>query len=462
MLKIKIENANLLLNGITIGLGIGQVSQEDYDALAGAIAIAQGIYDDKANQTQAQLDTATTALETAITAFNNKVIAAGDSASLTTALSEARTLYQIAVEGIEAGQYVVGSKSVFNSAIETAQEVLDAASSKTDQQLAAAQEALSQARTNFENSKVIALAGLQNVTVIATATDSSNHVSLEEGETLVLTTSDNTVATVTEEPSGTIKVTGVAPGEAITITVQVKRNGQVIKTGSFTVTTIVPMSITSKELTNIDFSTEYAKQVTANSKTISTSNFQAETKSFTINDGKGNIIPVNLTWNIPQNEYAHTPAASIGSAVDAVIQDYFNANGGLGNRTVTASVNWNESSQGDTFRIQSFQSGATQSITLGGSDWEDFFGQQIYYGTDEDTSKNRTFTVSDGTKSSIILLKWNFGDMTGLVNFINQQLENAQVNIVAEKVSETNFKLISTESNGTIIIDGVDKSLFFN
>lgn len=459
---MKINNVDAILSATIVGIGVGQVSQDDKDTLAAAITTARGVYNDRTNKSLLELVAATLELDNALTTFQEKIIKAGNPSALTTAINDATTLHENAVEGIAVGEYLVGSKVTLKAAIDTAQLVLENVTNKTTQQLAYTKDVLDQAIGVFEDSKVKALTGLENVTLTGTAIDSSNYITLENGESLLLISGNESVAVVTENPTGTIKVTGMATEGSTIITVQVKRDGKVTKTGTFIVTIMAPMSITSKTITKFDFSTIYAGQVTGHSKPMYTSNFQTQPKSFTINDGKGNIIPVNLTWNIPQNEYVKTPAASIGSAVESAIQDYFSAHGGLSNRTLSAAGNWIGSNQGDTFRIQSFQTGSTQSITLGGQDWTYFFDQQTFYGTDEDSSQNRTFTISDGTRNSVILLTWNFGDMTGLVNLINQKLDAAQVNIVAEKVSETNFKLISTEPNGTITIDGIDKSQFFN
>ncbi|WP_154676063.1 hypothetical protein [Bacillus dakarensis] len=50
-----------MLNEVTVGTEVGQVAQADRDALAAAITTAEGVYDDRENKTQAQIDNATTA-----------------------------------------------------------------------------------------------------------------------------------------------------------------------------------------------------------------------------------------------------------------------------------------------------------------------------------------------------------------------------------------------------------------
>lgn len=193
---------------------MGQVTQVDKDTLVTAITIAQSVYDDRVNKTQAQLDAATGALVSALTNFEGKIIKAGDTTALTTAITEATNLYKNMEEGVEIGQNVKGSKATLKEAIDVAQLVVTNSANKTTQQLADAKAALDLAVVAFENSKVTALTGLLNVTVTGTGVDRSNHINLENDETLVLTSSDSTkvAATVSNDPSGTAIVTGVALG----------------------------------------------------------------------------------------------------------------------------------------------------------------------------------------------------------------------------------------------------------
>ncbi|MED1952330.1 hypothetical protein [Brevibacillus centrosporus] len=223
---------------------------------------------------------------------------------------------------------------------------------------------------------------------------------------------------------------------------------------------LVLQEVVSKEINQFDFSTVYAGQVSATSKTMNTSSFSQNPKHFTIFDGT-HTIPVDLTWDIPQNEYATTYAASIGSAVESSIQDYFNAHGGLANRTVSAMVNYDGSSQGDTFRVGTFQTGSVTTITLGGADWQYFFDTNSFHGTDEDTSQNRTFTISDGTKTATINLEWKLDGMDDLVEVINDELTSAGVQATAVKESASTFKVVAKKANITITTGGADSNDFF-
>ncbi|CAH1222975.1 hypothetical protein PAECIP111892_05250 [Paenibacillus auburnensis] len=212
-----------------------------------------------------------------------------------------------------------------------------------------------------------------------------------------------------------------------------------------------PQTITSKAITNFDFSVTYATQARKESKKITSTNFQSNPKHFTISDGTI-TIPVDLTWNIPLNGF--TSGQVVGSAIDSFIQDYCNAHGiNLGERTLAGIGN------NDTFFISTFKTGSDASVTLGGNDWAYFFDNNYFTGTDEDHTKNRTFTVSDGTNTATILLERKYYNMDGLVNALNKQLTS--VSATAIKVNETQFKLVANSAAINLTIAGTDKSQFF-
>ncbi|MEK5531559.1 hypothetical protein MKX79_19505 [Viridibacillus sp. FSL R5-0468] len=402
-----------------------------------------------------QLDVATTELDSALTNFEGKIIKAGDTTALTTAITEATNLYKNTEEGVEIGQNVKGSKATLKEAIDVAELVVTNSANKTNQQLADAKAALDLAVVAFENSKVTALTGLLNVTVTSAGVDRSNHINLENDETLVLTSSDSTkvAATVSNDSSGTAIVTGVALGGPITITVQVKKDGQVIKAGTFTVT-VVPMAITSKMITNFDYSTVNGTQAKLVSKPVTLSDFTGNRKDFTIVIGSDRI-PIYVSWALSTD---FSKGASMGSVVESHIQDFYYKKGGANgilNRPIAAF------GFEDTFQISAFQQGSASSFTLVGADWSYFFEQSSGLGTDTDTSKNRTFTIKDGTTTANIQLTSNFVTIDDLVNHINNRLISTGVKAQAEKVNIAQFKITSTSSTGNIIIDGVNKADFF-
>lgn len=214
-----------------------------------------------------------------------------------------------------------------------------------------------------------------------------------------------------------------------------------------------PEVITSKTIADFDFSTIYATQARGESFKVRTTDFQSEPKHFTISDGKI-TIPIDLTWNIPLGEF--TAGQVVGSAVDSFIQDYCNAHGiDLGKRTLGA-VGF-----GDTFSIFAFNTGSESSVTLGGPDWQYFFPQSQYNGTDIDHSKNRTFNVSDGEHTAVVTLDWQYASMEALVEAINGQLQGASVSAAAETVNANQFRLVANSADILLTVSGVDKNQFF-
>ncbi|WP_163881035.1 S-layer homology domain-containing protein [Paenibacillus favisporus] len=214
-----------------------------------------------------------------------------------------------------------------------------------------------------------------------------------------------------------------------------------------------PEVITSKTIADFDFSTIYATQARGESLQVQTTDFQSTPKHFTISDGKI-TIPIDLTWNIPLGDF--TEGQVVGSAVDSFIQDYCNANGiDLGKRTLGA-VGF-----GDTFSIFAFNTGSESSVTLGGPDWQYFFPQSQYNGTDIDHSKNRTFNVSDGEHTAVVMLDWQYASMDALVGAINRQLQGASVTAAAETVNANQFRLVANSTDILLSVSGVDKNQFF-
>lgn len=449
----KITEAEQALSTHVEGTNVGNATIADRDKLAESIATANAVYVDAANKSQLELDNANTILNTAITIFKDAIIKAGDPTALNSGITEATNLHTNAEEGINVGQYVPSSKATLKVAIEEAKAVLDTAATKTTQQLAAAKEALDQAVAEFENHKVVALTGLKDVTITGTANDTSNTVSLNEGETLVLNSSNPSIATVSEAPSGTIKVTGVAAGAPISITVQVLKDGNVTKTGTFTVS-VFSEGITSKAISNLDFSTLYATQAKLVSKPVTIGDFTGNRKEFTIVIGQERI-PIYIDWKLSAD---FPKGASMGSVVESHIQDYFYKKYGINGFSIRTIAAFGSS---DTFQISTFQTGASSSFTLEGLNWNDFFEQSVAQGTDEDKSKNRTFTISDGTNIATIQLTTKFSTIDTLINQMNTRLKNANVKVQAEKVNESQFKLTLTSSTGELIVDGINKADFF-
>ncbi|SFA81231.1 hypothetical protein [Clostridium frigidicarnis] len=137
-------------------------------------------------------------------------------------------------EGVVAGNTIVGSKATLDTAIKVAKAAVDDKDSTT-KDLTEAKTTLKTAVDTFKAAKVVAITGLNDITITGTASDESNTIGLADVTKTVVTSSKTEFATV--ELSGkNVKVTGVAAGTS-TITVEVKdANGHVIEVGSFVVT----------------------------------------------------------------------------------------------------------------------------------------------------------------------------------------------------------------------------------
>jgi len=213
---------------------------------------------------------------------------------------------------------------------------------------------------------------------------------------------------------------------------------------------VVPMSMTSKSITNLDFSTAYSTQAKLISKPVILGDFTGNRKEFTIVVGVERI-PIYVDWKLSTD---FSKGAAMGGVVESHIQNYFFQKYGLEGfniRSVTAY------GFDDTFEISTFQTGFTAQFTLEGRDWAYFFEQSSVQGSDLDTSNNRSFSISDGTNTATIQLTSKFITMDTLVSRLNNNLTAANVEAKVEKVNETQFKITSTSSSGILIIDGINK-----
>ncbi|WP_141503875.1 S-layer homology domain-containing protein [Paenibacillus luteus] len=132
------------------GTGVGQTSTGDRSALRAAINAAQVIVDDALNQTQAQLDAATSLLNAAITAFQQAIVPVGDSSMLNMRLTNAGQALTNHPEGTGVGQAAASDRSTLQAAIDAAQAIADDALNQTQGQLDAAVADLETAMDTFE------------------------------------------------------------------------------------------------------------------------------------------------------------------------------------------------------------------------------------------------------------------------------------------------------------------------
>ncbi|MBB3131178.1 hypothetical protein FHS19_005898 [Paenibacillus rhizosphaerae] len=280
--------------------------------------------------------------------------------------------------------------------------------------------------------------------------------SAQDGATITWTLKNMGQSSIVDITTGSVKREGLNENTDVVLVATIAA-GAASDTKEITIrvkaVTGEPETITSKAIADLDFSTIYATQARGESFQVQTTDFQSTPKHFTISDGKI-TIPVDLTWNIPLGEF--TAGQVVGSAVDSFIQDYCNAHGiDLGKRTLGA-VGF-----GDTFSIFAFSTGSASSVTLGGADWEYFFPQSQYNGTDIDHSKNRTFNVSDGEHTATVTLVSRYATMDALVGAINRQLQGASVAAAAEKVNDNQFRLVANSTDILLNVSGADKNQLF-
>ncbi|MDI2587689.1 hypothetical protein OR571_11330 [Psychrobacillus sp. NEAU-3TGS] len=462
-----ITEAEQLLVNHKEGIGVGQASAVARETLGQAITVAKAIYSDAGNQTQADLDNAITTLTSAITIFKAEVVKAGDTTRLSITINNATTLHTNAVEGVAVGQYVVGSKNVLNDAINAANLVLDNASSKTEQQIQTAEIALQTAMTMFQNSIVKEITGLHNITLTTNETNTENIVVLETNETLVVTPNDlsnGIISLGANQENGVISITSSSMTGQTSVVVNVLKDGQVIKTGTFIVKVEQKnyISHTSKELVTLDFSTTPATVAKLVSKPVTVIDFTGNRKDFSLRiqtADSDETIPISLYWALSREV---SVGAAMSGIVNSAIQMHMQEKYGMAGFNMITASSWESPEYSNVFNIMSSETGSSAKLTLLGADWSYFFEGSTATGTDVDTSKNRTFTIGDGTNTAIIQLTTKFGTIDDLVNRINSRLTNAGVKAKAEKIGTTQFKITSTSITGSIIIEGADKTDFFD
>ena len=153
--KIELTNAITVANAkytaAVEGTDIDQYAVGSKAIFKTAIDTAQAVIYNLASK-QTDINSAVTALYIATTTFdNNKVVpVVVNIKSLTDAIKAANAKYTATVEGTDVGQYAVGSKATFKTAIDAAQAVIDNVTS-TQTDIDSAVTALYIATTTFDN-----------------------------------------------------------------------------------------------------------------------------------------------------------------------------------------------------------------------------------------------------------------------------------------------------------------------
>ena len=446
VLESAIQAAKALYDGAVEGTADGQYEVGSKDTLQAAITVAQSVVTNGATTSQTAIDEMVTTINNAVTEFNSKKVVTHDTTALQSAIQAAQTLHDGATEGTVDGQYAIGSKAILQAAITAAQLVVTNGATTTQTAIDEAVTTINNAVTTFKEGKVVThdTTALQSVIQAAKALYDKAVEGTEYGQ--YAQGSKKTLQDAID--AAQLIVTNAGTTSQTTIDEAVNTLNNAVSTFNAGEVT----SFTSKDITNFDFSTTYATQAREESQPIVSTNFKNSPKTFSISDGTY-TIPVNLNWDIPLNGF--TIGQVVGSAVDSIIQQYFVDRGiDLGNRTIAAI------GTGNTFSITTFKTGSNAAITLTGNNWTDFFQTSHFIGTDEDHSKNRSFTVSDGVKTTTVVLEWQYNDMDDMVSDINDQLSIASVSALVEKVDNNHFK-IRPVSNATITIGGDNKGDLF-
>ncbi|WP_338556180.1 leucine-rich repeat protein [Paenibacillus sp. KS-LC4] len=147
------------------GTEVGQTSAGTRTTLETAVDTAQQILDNAGNYTQAQLDIAVDQLNAAVQDFNAAVIQAGIPTALGVAITAAQQALTDHPEGTEVGQTSAGTRTTLETAVDTAQQILDNAGNYTQAQLDIAVDQLNAAVQDF-NAAVIQ-AGIPTALVAA-------------------------------------------------------------------------------------------------------------------------------------------------------------------------------------------------------------------------------------------------------------------------------------------------------
>ena len=124
MLNAKIIEAQNIANNAIIGTSVGNFPPSAMNDFYTAIQTAQAVANN-ATAIQVEVDAATVTLQIAIDVFKNSMIIAPNKTALATEISNAVSANVSAIEGTSAGNYPVGSKAMFQTAITVAQSVYD-------------------------------------------------------------------------------------------------------------------------------------------------------------------------------------------------------------------------------------------------------------------------------------------------------------------------------------------------
>ncbi|MMZ44667.1 hypothetical protein D1872_62480 [compost metagenome] len=183
--------------------------------------------------------------------------------------------------------------------------------------------------------------------------------------------------------------------------------------------------------------------------------FVANPKEFTVSNGS-RVVTIKLYWPLVYGDPNMNMAKNQADIIASIFNSYFQ---GLDMIAGARALNDKQ------VVLQGFPVGASSKLIIDGKDKDFFFSQTTYSGTDEDTSKNRQFTVSDGTNTTTIVLNWKYNNIEGLASRINDYLSaEPSLQAVAEQVDDDTFQIKSTNTGASAILEvgGANQTEFFN
>jgi uncharacterized protein YjdB/endo-1,4-beta-D-glucanase Y len=167
VLIAEISTAQGIYTNAIEGTTTGQYPVGSKAILQAAIDVASAV-NISTSASQAQVDQAVVDLQTAVTAFQGKVIGV-DKTKLVTAIGSAQTVYNAASEGVYDGKYPIGSKAILKSAIDAASAV-NTNTTATQADVNAAIITLNAALAKFQASKIVIDRSVINTTISSAQT----------------------------------------------------------------------------------------------------------------------------------------------------------------------------------------------------------------------------------------------------------------------------------------------------
>lgn len=217
--------------------------------------------------------------------------------------------------------------------------------------------------------------------------------------------------------------------------------------GSASAAPAVPASATSKIITDLDFTNTPGTPARIISDSISDFDFGTSIYASADIDIFDGVVTAYVTLNKNYSDMTE-------------LVDDFNTKLSSYNVNVKAVV-----VDANHFELQSKTIGPGNRFSLGSTDVSRqlITGDQVVIDGSLGTSKNKSFTISDGVDVATVTLTTSMNDMDDLVTAINSAMTTAQVNILASVKDGDEFTLTTdtTGQTAAISLGGANASDFF-